>query len=261
MPTFANGESGSSVRTKINSAISTVDRIEGYLEIVSAAATTILDNTNAVKIRVTGTTTQTIVLPDVTTLELGWFYIVTNDSTGNVAVQSSGLNTLVTIGSNTTALIQCVLITGTTAASWISDYIGFSNVTGAGSVVRSASPSIGTPTITGVMTTAAISGSSYVKGGFTAHAAGTLAMVLGTNKAVSVTPNATGTLTTTVSPAGSEAFVIINTSGVTSYTMTFGTGFKSQGTLATGVVTAKTFVVSFISDGTSMIETGRTVAM
>ena len=256
MPTFANGESGSSVRTKINAAIATVDRIEGYLEIVSAAATTILDTSSAAKIRVTGTTTQTIVLPDVATLELGWFYVVTNDSTGVATVQSSGLNSVVTIAANTTVLIQCVLITGTTAASWISDFIGFSSTTGSGAVVRAAAP-----TITGVLTTAAISGSSYVKGGFTAHAAGTLAMALGTNKAVSVTPNATGTLTTTVSPAGSEAFVIVNTSGVTSYTLTFGTGFKSQGTLATGTVTAKTFVVSFVSDGTSMIETSRTVAM
>jgi hypothetical protein len=43
--------------------------------------------------------------------------------------------------------------------------------------------------------------------------------------------------------------------------MTFGTGFKSKGTLATGTVTAKTFAIEFISDGTNLIETGRTVAM
>jgi hypothetical protein len=256
MTTFANGESGSSVRTKINAAIATVDRIEGYLEIASAAATTILDTTSAAKIRVTGTTTQTIVLPDVSTLELGWFYIVTNDSTGNVTVQSSGLGTIVTLGGGVSALIQCILVTGTTAASWNSEFCAFSAITGSGAVVRA-----GSPTLTGVLNAAAISASSYVKGGFTAHAAGTLAMALGTNKVVSVTPNATGTLTTTVSPAGSTATIIVNTSGVTSYTMTFGTGFKSQGTLATGTVTAKTFAISFVSDGTSMIETGRTVAM
>lgn len=100
-----------------------------------------------------------------------------------------------------------------------------------------------------------------IAGGYTAHTAGTTVMVLGTNTVVKVTPNATATYTTTVAPAGSYASIIVETSGTTSYTITFGTGFKSAGTLATGTVTAKTFVISFVSDGTNMIETSRTVAM
>jgi len=86
-------------------------------------------------------------------------------------------------------------------------------------------------------------------------------MALATNSVVKVTPNATATFTTTVAPAGSRASVIIVTSGVTSYTITFGSGFLTTGTLATGTVTAKTFVIDFVSDGTTMIETGRTTAM
>ncbi len=97
--------------------------------------------------------------------------------------------------------------------------------------------------------------------GLTAHTAGTLALAFGTTQNCSVTPNATGTFTTTVPPAGTVCHLIINTSGTTSYTMTFGTGFKTTGTLATGTVTAKTFALGFISDGTSVIETSRTVAM
>jgi hypothetical protein len=97
--------------------------------------------------------------------------------------------------------------------------------------------------------------------GQTSHTAGTLALAFGTAQTCKVTPNATGTFTTTVPGAGTACTLIIVTSGTTSYTMTFGTGFKSTGTLATGTVTAKTFVISFISDGTSVIETARTVAM
>lgn len=97
--------------------------------------------------------------------------------------------------------------------------------------------------------------------GLTTHTAGTLPMAFATTQNAKVTPNATATLTTTVPPAGTLCHLIILTSGVSSYTLTFGTGFKTTGTLATGVVTAKTFVVSFISDGTSVIETARTVAM
>ena len=256
MTTFANGETGLSVRNKINAAITTVDRIEGYLEVVSTAGSTILTDASASKIRVTGTLTQTIVLPDVTTLHLGWFYVITNDSTGTLTVQSSGLNSIITVVANTSVLVQCVLDTGTTAASWMADYVGFSTTTGTGAVVRSASP-----TFSGTLTAAAISGSSYVKGGYTALAAGTLAMALGTNRVVKVTPNASGTLTTTVSPSGSTANVIIVTSGTTPYTLTFGTGFLSTGPLVTGVVSGGIFVVSFVSDGTTMIERSRTVAM
>jgi hypothetical protein len=106
-----------------------------------------------------------------------------------------------------------------------------------------------------------IKATQQVAGGYTAHTAGTVAMALATNAVVKVTPNATATFTTTVAPAGSRASVIIVTSGVTSYTITFGTGFLTTGTLATGTTTAKTFAIEFVSDGTTMIETGRTTAM
>jgi hypothetical protein len=121
---------------------------------------------------------------------------------------------------------------------------------------------IGATTQTEKLTvTGNIKATQQVAGGYTAHANGTTAMVLGTNTVVKVTPTATATFTTTVAPAGSRASVIIVTSGTTSYTITFGTGFLTTGTLATGATTAKTFVIEFVSDGTTMIETSRTTAM
>jgi len=109
---------------------------------------------------------------------------------------------------------------------------------------------------TTVASTLPITSTGAITAGFSALSTGTLALAFGTAPNKSVTPNATGTFTTTVPPAGTVCTLIINTSGTTSYTMTFGTGFKSQGTLATGTVTAKTFALSFISDGTSVIEIG-----
>jgi hypothetical protein len=96
---------------------------------------------------------------------------------------------------------------------------------------------------------------------YTALSNGTTAMALGTNSTVKVTPNATATYTTTVPAAGCEAFLIILTSGTNSYTITFGTGFKTTGTLVTGTVTAKVFVLEFISDGTTLNQISRTTAM
>jgi hypothetical protein len=102
---------------------------------------------------------------------------------------------------------------------------------------------------------------TYLLDPFTVLTAGTLAMALGTNINVQVTPNATGTFTTTVPSAGLRCQLLILTSGASSYTITFGTGFRTTGTLATGTTTARYFMLSFISDGTVLVETSRTAAM
>jgi hypothetical protein len=86
-------------------------------------------------------------------------------------------------------------------------------------------------------------------------------MAFGTNHAVKVTPTANATYTTTVPVAGTECHLIVLTSGTTSRTITFGTGFKAVGTLATGTTSARVFVVTWISDGTNLYEVSRTAAM
>lgn len=83
------------------------------------------------------------------------------------------------------------------------------------------------------------------------------------NSAYALTPAHTATinLTTTNCVIGRQYHLIITTSGTTSYTLTFGTAFKSTGTLATGTTSAKVFVITFIYDGTNMNEVSRTTAM
>jgi len=100
-----------------------------------------------------------------------------------------------------------------------------------------------------------------ISGKFTNVGTNTAAQGLATNHVSQVTISADTTLTTTVPPAGTMATVIIVTSGATSRTVTFGTGFASTGTLATGTTTSRRFVVSFVSDGTRLLETGRTTAI
>jgi hypothetical protein len=89
----------------------------------------------------------------------------------------------------------------------------------------------------------------------------TLAQALATNICTQLTVTAARTLTTTVPAAGVRCSIVIVTSGTTSYVITFGTGFKTVGTLATGTTTARAFVIDFISNGTVLRETGRTAAM
>jgi hypothetical protein len=89
----------------------------------------------------------------------------------------------------------------------------------------------------------------------------TLAQALATNINTKLTVTANRTLTSTVPPAGTRCSVLILTSGTSSYTVTFGTGFKPTATLATGTSSGKIFVINFISDGTNLYEAGRTAAM
>jgi hypothetical protein len=99
----------------------------GYTTTATAAGTTTLTVASNYQQFFTGTTTQTIVLPVTSTLALGISYLIENNSTGLLTVQSSGLNTITTISSGVTASFTCILITGTTAASWDYKQVGFAN--------------------------------------------------------------------------------------------------------------------------------------
>ena len=89
----------------------------------------------------------------------------------------------------------------------------------------------------------------------------TLALALATNLVIKLTVTAARTLTTTVPPAGTRCTVLILTASASSFVVTFGSGFKAVGTLATGTTTARVFVIDFISDGVNLYEAGRTAAM
>jgi hypothetical protein len=77
----------------------------------------------------------------------------------------------------------------------------------------------------------------------------------------SYTPTQSATINATNVSAGSVVYIVITTSGTSSYTITFGTNFKATGTLATGVADGKVFTVTFVSDGTNLNEVSRTTAM
>lgn len=97
----------------VNSAIS------GYTTTVTAAGTTVLTVNSTYNQYFTGATTQTITLPVTSTLVLGQSYRIVNLSTGAVTTQSSGANTVVIVpGNGCSAVITCILTSGTTAASW-----------------------------------------------------------------------------------------------------------------------------------------------
>lgn len=65
---------------------------------------------------------------------------------------------------------------------------------------------------------------------------------------------------TSVGKPGEVIVIQIDTINTTTRTLTFGTNFRSTGTLATGATSARRFNVTFISDGLGWSEIARTAA-
>jgi len=121
--------SATGVTTLSNVVLPVIDNIKlGYTTTATAAGTTTLTSASNNQQFFTGTTTQTVVLPVTSTLALGLSYLIVNNSTGVVTVQSSGANTITLIPAGATVKCTCILITGTTAASWSFAFEGSSSI-------------------------------------------------------------------------------------------------------------------------------------
>jgi hypothetical protein len=127
-----------------NKNLTANNHIDAYTTTATAAGTTTLTVGSTHLQYFTGSTTQTVVLPVTSTLVLGQSFYIANNSSGVVTVQSSGLNNIVAMAASTVAVFTCILTSGTTAASWTSDYnatvAGVNSITGtANQVIASAS--------------------------------------------------------------------------------------------------------------------------
>lgn len=131
----------------------------GYTTTATAAGTTTLTVASTYFQVFTGTTTQTVVMPVTSTLTTGHSYKINNNSTGNLTVNSSGANLIVTVLPNTTVILTCIGTTLTTAADWDAEFDGFHTNTGTGSNVLSVAPSF-----TG---TVSMAGPLFMSGGVT----------------------------------------------------------------------------------------------
>lgn len=107
-----------------NSNLSANNFLAGYATTVTAAGTTTLTVASPYLQFFTGATTQTVQMPVTSTLVLGQSWFITNTSSGNVTINSSGGNAILVMGANTSALVSCILTSGTTAASWYASYLG-----------------------------------------------------------------------------------------------------------------------------------------
>jgi hypothetical protein len=131
-----------------NKNMSLNNSLESGTSTVTSATTTTLTVSSPKIQYFTGTTTQTVVMPVVSTLAQYQTFSIINSSTGVVTVQSSGANTIVAMAAGTRSTLTCISTSGTTAASW--DFTSSSNAsgtTGTGLTVRQTSPTLITPVL------------------------------------------------------------------------------------------------------------------
>ena len=102
--------------------------VVGFTSITAAGTTTTLTNASTQVQAVTGTTTQTIQLPQATTLLKGTVYTVANSSTGTVTVKDNASTTLETIPTGGAAQFLCIA-NGTSAGTWGVRVFAASNTT------------------------------------------------------------------------------------------------------------------------------------
>lgn len=101
----------------------------------------------------------------------------------------------------------------------------------------------------------------YIAEGVAALTAGaTVAVDASTAGIFTLTPGEDETINVSNVVNGCRLVLVVTTSGTTSRTLTFGTNFKSTGTLATGTTNAKVFVVEFVAVGGTYVEVSRTTA-
>ena len=104
--------------------------IQGYSASIAAAGTTTLTVNSTYNQFITGSTTQTVVMPVVSTLQLGTQYYIANNSTGLVTINSSGGNAIVVLAAGGDARLTCILTSGTAANSWDYKYLAASIASG-----------------------------------------------------------------------------------------------------------------------------------
>ena len=219
--------------------------IVGYTTTATAGTTTTLTVASTYNQFFTGTSAQTIQLPDVTTLALGWTYHISNNSTGTLTVTSSGTNTISTVLPGTSLQLVCIAITGTTAASWDYELIGFTTPTGTGNVVLATNPTLTKPTIT-----------NYIETPYTATvgASVTIDLANGTFQILTMTSATALAVTMPTSPVSGQSFIMVlkQPASGTANAVTWTTVKWSGGTTPTVTATVgKADVFTFVYDGTN----------
>jgi hypothetical protein len=161
-----------------NKNLSANNSILGYTTTATAAGTTTLTVASTYQQFFTGSTTQTVVMPLTSTLVLGQQYEIVNNSTGNLTINSSGGNNIITMTTNTVAYLTCISISATDATGWYYEFLNKVETTGSVTSVSTNNGLTGGPITTtgtiGLAPIATLTGLVNITGGSAVPIANTL---------------------------------------------------------------------------------------
>ena len=233
----------------------------GFTTITAAAGTTVLTNSSSGWQQVVGTTTQTIQLPNATTLYKGLAYTIANNSTGSVTIKDSASTTLdTTVTGGTSVLV--LTANGTSAGTWVaysyvpSSYDFSASTANFGNATITNAVWNGTTIASGYggtgLTTFTAANNALYSTSSSALAAGTLPVAAGGTGATTFTSNGVlygnSTSALGVTAAGTTGQVLIaTTSGAPSWgsvpttgavtSLNFGTTGLTPASATTGAIT------------------------
>lgn len=248
-------------RWDANINLSSAGFLPGFATTVTAAGTTTLVVGSKQIQEFTGTTTQTVVLPVTSTLVAGKGFQIINNSSGVVTVNSSGGNLIQAMAAGTSLYLTCVLITGTTAASWESAYIVDSGLAGAVLLTPSGNQVI---TAFGLSVVAGVIASGATGGGFigqfqafsTGASLGSMSLIAANNAgnfANALTNASTTAARTWTLPDASGTIALTSSSGGLTPNSVAGTTVSMAGGNAYFLNNAGTTTASLPASGSSTI--------
>jgi hypothetical protein len=252
--------------------------VEGFTSTATAGGTTTLTVASASQQFFTGMLAQTVVLPVTSTLQVGQGYFFQNSSTAAVTVESSGGNTVKVIGPGAFAIVTCISLTGTTAASWQASYFGDIVVSGRVLTVSNSLTLAGTDgtamtfpstsatiartdagqTFTGTQAFGALTATS-LNGNVWTAGTGTLTLAAGKTLTASNTLNLAGTDGTTQTFPTTSATLARTDAGQT-FTGTQVFGALTATTINGNTVTAGTGVLTIAAAKTLTVSNSLTLA-
>lgn len=204
--------------------------IPGFATTATAAGTTTL-TVNSVELQVfTGSTTQTVALPT-TSVVAGTRFMIVNNSTGVVTVQSSGANTIATVSPGNRVTVISVVATPTTAAHW-------------SAVTATNADAVSTPTVGTVAlrdAQANLSADAFIPGfATTVTAAGTTTLTVDSPEVQFFTGSSTQTcvLPTTGVVAGQRYTIVNQSTGALAVNASGGASVVSLGAVYAGIFIA-----------------------
>jgi hypothetical protein len=194
----------------------------GFNPITSAAGTTVLTNASAAYQNVVGTLTQTIQLPNATTLYKGLAFTVANASTGAVTIKNNASTTIDTIVTGGTSVLV-LTDNSTTAGTWVA----YSYVP-ATYDFNTATANFGTATITNATWNGVTIATGYGGTGLTSFSAANNAIYSTSSSALTAgtLPIAAGGTSATTAAAAFNALSPLTTAGDTLYGGASGAGTR-----------------------------------